>query len=544
MAIDSVQDAAASVVATEVQDEAPAEEVVKPGPVANISDIQTTANTAFGSDPVEFSQMLVGDPAAFMDSSMKLSDNVPTIDPKTAGTSIDASDSRFAMDRSGVNAGLTTGTASAVGSVDPRLAETYTARTSENDVQNAAMTGARGEVSDQAIIDAEQADMQGLATGVNRDGSRNFAGEALDEFASQNISTVIDTSTMSGKLLADSLGEFNYLDSKATLKGQLDIISKDFVDPVTGATKIPTWAAGTARAVSRIAAFKGMTGTAATTAMAQAIMEASIPVAQQDAQFFQTLTVTNLNNKQQQTINTANVLAKMEQVNLDARMTTAVENAKSFLAMDMANLDNDQQSRVVNTQARVQAILEDSKAVNTARLFAAESANEMNKFYDNLNASIDQFNVNQKNSMEQFNTGEANSIAEFNASLENSREQFYKDMQYNIDIANTKWRQNITLAETDMKFQAAATDVKNIVGISVEQLNQLWDRSDALLDYAWKSSETALERDSNLAIAKINAEANLTAAREQAGATRSAGKSAATGSIVGSVASVAVAFAF
>lgn len=498
-----------------------------------------------GGNPVEdYASQLVGDPAAFFNQDMTLASQVPTINPETVGTNIDPNAFQYQIDPTGTNAGLSTGrstTATNVVSRDPR---TFDAALSQERVQNAAMTGAQGTVSDQAILEAEQADMQGLATGVNQDGTRNFAGEALGEFASQNISTVIDTSTVSGKLLAESLGEFNYTDSKATLRGQLDLISKDFVDPVTGQTKIPTWAAGTARAVSRIAAFKGMTGTAATQTLAQAIMEASIPVAQQDAQFFQTLTMTNLSNKQQQVINTANVLARMEEVNLDARMTAAVENSKAFLQMDLTNLSNEQQARVVNTQSRVQAILEDAKAVNTARLFAAESANEMNKFYDNLNSSINQFNVTQRNSMEQFNAGQANTLAQFNSSLENNREQFYKEMQYNIDVANTKWRQSITMAETDMKFQAAATDVKNMVGLSVEQLNQLWDRSDALLDYAWKTSETALERENNLAIAKLNAEAGLQSSREQASATRSAGRSSAIGSVVGAAASVGIAIAF
>jgi hypothetical protein len=502
-----------------------------------MTSIQRTADnlspTVGGQNVEDYASQLVGDPSAFFSNDMLLSNQVPTIDPNTPGTNLDPSDPRYQMRPSAVNASLTTGETSQAGMVDPRAAQTYDAQTSLSDVEKAAMTGAQGSVRDEAIINAEQVDMQGLATGTNMDGSRNYAGEALNQYASQNMSMVIDTSTVSGQLLAESLGEFNYLDSKATLKGQLDMISKDFVDPATGETKIPTWAAGTARTVSRIAAFKGMTGTAATQAMAQAIMEASLPIAQQEAQFFQTLTLKNLDNKQTQIINTANVLSKMELANLDARMTAAVENSKNFMQMDLANLSNEQQARVINTQSRVQAILEDSKAENTARMFAAESANDMNKFYDNLNSSINQFNTSQKNSMSQFNAGQANSLAQFNSSLENNREQFYKEMQYNIDVANTKWRQSITMAETDMKFQAAATDVKNMVGLSVEQLNQLWDRSDALLDYTWKSSETQRERENNLAIAKLNAEAGIQTANTQAAATKSAGKSAAVGAIAG-----------
>jgi hypothetical protein len=46
------------------------------------------------------------------------------------------------------------------------------------------------------------ADMEGLATGRNADGSTNFTGQALNDVATLNISRMIDTSTAAGKLLA------------------------------------------------------------------------------------------------------------------------------------------------------------------------------------------------------------------------------------------------------------------------------------------------------------------------------------------------------
>jgi hypothetical protein len=228
--------------------------------------------------------------------------------------------------------------------------------------------------------------------------------------------------------------------------------------------------------------------------MSQALHEASITVATQDAQFFQTLTLQNLSNKQSMTINKANTLAKMDQMNLDARMTAAVENASKFMELDMKNLDNRQQAEIINTQSRVQAMLEDAKAKNAERMFTADAKNDFTKFYDQLNSSIDMYN-----------TSESNKMSQFNADLENNRQQFYQNMQYNIDVSNAKWRQAVTLQDADYDFQAAATDVKNLVGISQEALNQLWDRSDALLDYAFKASENEKDRAATLALAKFQA---------------------------------------
>lgn len=496
------------------------------------------ASNVGGMDPAKYAAGLVGDPAAFFSSDMTMSNRVPTIDPEATGTSVDGSQSKYGVDPGSLAINASTGRTSAVAQVDPQATSTFNAATSADRILKPAntMEAAQGTVRPEAVVKTEQLDTVGLATGINADGTRNTTGEALNKSASQNISNVIDTSTVSGKMLAEALGEGNYTDAKATLKGQLDILSKDFVDPVTGEPKIPTWAAGSARAVSRIAAFKGITGTAGTAAMAQAIMEASIPIAQQDAQFFQTVTVKNLDNKQQQTINTANILSKMELTNLDVRMQTAVENSKNFMQMDMANLSNDQQSRAINTQARVQSILEDTKQDNTARMFNAQSSNEMNKFYDTLRSSIDQYNSSQKNSMEQFNSGQINSASQFNSTIENSRQKFYQEMQYNIDVSNAKWRQSVTTGNAEMSFQAAATDVKNLVGVSVEQLNQIWDRSDALLDYSFKNSQNQADREAQIGIAKMNAQVE----RDKIKAQKSGGFGKILGSVIGTIAGSAL----
>lgn len=450
---------------------------------------------------LESAEAVVDDPASFLTPEMTLSDDVPVIDP-TNGL-MDPNADYAQGDTGALNVSVSTAEGQTIQDTPENPgATTYDATTTIDAVEDAQGTAAQGELSEEAIIEAEQIDMQGTATGINEDGTKNYTGEALTQFASQNISTMIDTSTVAGKLLAQELGEGNYTDTKATVMGQLDIISAQFTGP-NGEPKIPTWAQSTARNVSRIAAFKGMSGTAATAAMSTALMEATLPIAQQEASFFQTLTVKNLDNRQQQTINRANVLAKMDQLNLDARMQTAIENSKAFLAIDLKNLDNEQQMAVVNTQARVQSILEDAKAENAARAFGATAANDFQKFYDELGASISKFNVEQMNNMAKFNAGEINDNSEFNATLENRREEFYKNMQYNIDLSNAKWRQDITMKEAEMQFEAAALDVKNLFDITTESMNRLWDRADAILDYSWKSSESELDRELKLAIASM-----------------------------------------
>ncbi len=459
-----------------------------------------------------------------------LGDRTPEIDADASGTNLDPN--AYQGDADGLNvAGVTASTSTASQVSGNNQASTYDAETTFDRVNNNLADAATMETNQDAIVDPDDVtmDTQGMATGINEDGSINATGAALNDFAHQNISNVIDTSTVSGKLLAQSLGEGNYVDSKSTVQGQLEILTKEFVDSVTGEPRIPTWAAGIARNVSRTFAFKGITGTAATAALSQAMIEATLPIAQADSKFYQTLTIKNMDNKQQMIINKANVLSKMELANLDVRTSLAVNNAKTFMQYDMANLANEQQAEIVNTQAKVQSILEDGKQINVARRFGADAQNEMDMFYDNLGASIDMYNVGQKNQMAQFNTGQMNDMFQFNASLENSREQFYTQMQFAVDSANAQWRQNVTLTNAEMQFQAAATDVKNIIGITTEGLNQLWDRADSLLDYAWKEGENEKDRELKLELAKME----MQMARMQAKAKKKSGLFGAIGSIVG-----------
>lgn len=513
---------------------------IGPGGVVSSS----VANNIDYVGDVNLTQMsadIVSNPQDFLDDrGAVLSDRVPTIDANTPGTTID--NNKFNMDADALEiSAAQAGTAQAAGVTKPLTAQDYTAVTTYDRISDPSnlATAETMAANPNAIVTADQIDQQGIATGVNADGSINEAGVALNQFAHQNISNIIDTSTVAGKLLAQTLGEGNYTDAKTTVQGQLAILQGEFVD-ANGNPKIPSWASGIHKNVSRNIAFKGVTGTAALEAMTSALMEATLPIAQADSKFFQTVTMKNLDNKQQMIVNKANVLSKFEATNLDTKTTVAVNNAKTFMAYDMTNLENKQKVSLVNSQAKQQAILEDAKAVNVERRFGAENQTDVDKFYDNLGAQIDQFNVTQKNTMEKFNTGELNDIYEFNATMENNREQFYQNMQYQVDAANAKWRQTVTTTNAEMDFTAAATDVKNTLAITTEQLNQMWDRTDSLLDYAWKEGQN--REDRKIQMERIKAE--MYAAQLSHHSKTSGGFGKALGSIAGVVAGKAAGAAF
>ena len=463
-------------------------------------DAGVTSNT-------EDMQSIMADPNKFLDDrDLNLADLTPSLDPTVAGTSLDATKSEYGL---GDNEGFTatgTGEVSRVADVVQPGSATYTAEMNAL-TDNEMVDAATGTVSPDAIVDAEEytIDMEGAATGVNADGTRSVLGEALNDFASQDISKIIDTSTVAGKLLAQKLGSGNYTDSKATVLGQMKIISAEFRDS-NNEPIIPPWAQAMHRDASKSIAFSGITGTAAISAFSNAIMEATLGVAEKDATFFQTLTTKNLDNRQQAVINKANVLSNLEMANLDARSQAAVQNAKSFMQMDLANLDNEQQAEVVNKQALVQAMFDNTSAVNAERLFTATTENDMNKFYSELQNSVERHNSSERNALKKFNAGEINDAAQFNADIKNDRQQFLSSMQYNIDISNAKWRQTVETTNNQNMVDAHTFDVKSALDLTQEAQNALWDSADNLLDYIWKTSDNEMERELRLLTAQMTAQ--------------------------------------
>lgn len=461
--------------------------------------------TSVGMDLTEQDQKdIVADPSAWLTSrNLVMADVVPEINADAEGATLDATNANYDIGEAD-NLTAETGTAATTDEVSTAGAVTYDTDTNQGKLTSETKVDAAvGTIDSDNLVDADDIEIDVAAEAAGT----GVLGNALDDFASQNISSIIDTSTVEGKLLAEKLGEGNYTDHKATILGQMEIISAEFSDS-NGNPRIPSWAQATLREVQKSIAFGGMTGTGATAAYANAIMEATLGVAKDEATFFQTLTIANLDNRQEAVINKAKILANFELGNLSAREAAAVQNAKAFIEMDLANLSNEQQAEVINKEAMVQALFEDTKAINAQRLFTAETQNEINQFYDNLNAQVAMKNTAELNAMRRFNAGEINDTAEFNADMDASFAKFHSEMQYNIDVSNAKWRQTVETGNTKMAYEAASTDLKNRLDISTEAQNRLWDRTDAELDMIFKAYSDDADRDMQILKATITAQAS------------------------------------
>ena len=229
-------------------------------------------------------------------------------------------------------------------------------------------------------------------------------------------------------------------------------------------------------------------------------------VALENSRAAQTMNLNNLSNRQALTMAEASALASMDSANLNARQQSAVQNAQSFLQMDMANLSNRQQADMFGAQQQIQSLFTDQAAQNAARQFNATSQNQVDQFFASLGQQANQFNATQMNAQEQFNAGQANTIERFNAEINNQRDQFNAQNQLVIAQANANWRRQLATADTVAINRANELNAQNILGISNQAYNNLWQYYGDTMEWAWTSAENERSRVIELAIAQLAAD--------------------------------------
>ena len=287
------------------------------------------------------------------------------------------------------------------------------------------------------------------------------------------------------------------LDPRATTQYQLS----QLMQSVQAGQPLPPWASPAARKVNAIMQARGLgSSSMAAAAMMQAVLESGIPIAQQDANKYATIQLQNLTNEQQAALQNAATVAAMDMANLNNRQQAAVNNAKAFLSLDLQNLDNEQKSKTITYQSKVSALLADAAAENAAAQFNAKSENEVNMFFAELGASIENTNMNRLAGIEQFNVTQKVAVDQFNAQMETTRDQFNANMQLQIDQSNAVWRRNVNTANTAAQNETNRQNVLNLLGIQQNAMNNIWQAYRDQASWNMKISENAADRAHNAAM--------------------------------------------
>ena len=242
---------------------------------------------------------------------------------------------------------------------------------------------------------------------------------------------------------------------------------------------------------------------------------ADVQIALENARLTQTVELANLNNRQALVMAKAAQIANLESANLNNRQQAEIQNAEAFLKMDLTNLNNEQQTALFKSQQIIQSLFTDAAAENARLQFNATTENQVNQFFDSLDTQVKQFNAQQKNGMEQFRVSQENAVAEFNANVENNRLQFNASNGLVVSQANAQWRQQIATIDTAAQNQVNQFNAQNALAVTMKEYENIWQEYRDNIEFAWKSGETALERQNNLAIAQLSKEAAVEAAAMQ-----------------------------
>jgi len=234
--------------------------------------------------------------------------------------------------------------------------------------------------------------------------------------------------------------------------------------------------------------------------------DAEVKVALENANLVQTANLANLSARNALTIEKAAAMQQLDMKNLDNRQQAAKRNADAILEMDMANLDIEQQNDTLTRQAIVDSMFSDQAAENAAKKFNAESKQQADEFFTNLEASTDQHNNAQKNAMEQFNVGEENALIKFQDELENNRDQFNANNELVVAQANAQWRQDVVTTNNATENEANRQEALAANNLSQKAMDEIWQKERDLMAYAFASAESAAERKQRLVEAKLNAD--------------------------------------
>ena len=239
-------------------------------------------------------------------------------------------------------------------------------------------------------------------------------------------------------------------------------------------------------------------------------------IALEDSRAANTMELNNLSNSQAVVMAEAAALANLDMANLNNRQQAEVQNAQNFLQMDMSNLSNQQQAAMFKAQQNVQALFTDQAAENAAQQFNATSENQTQQFFNNLASQTNQFNASQANAMQQFNVDQANTLLEFNADLQSAREMFNAQNYLTVAQANAQWRQSVQTMNTAAINASNMEYAKQVNNLSQAALDQIWMRDRDIMDYAWRSAESAQDRQKSILIAEMQAQAQVDQAKGSA----------------------------
>jgi len=512
------------------------------GAVTNPTQSVTPEGIAFNKDST------VGDISLAQSLTPRLPTGGVATAVKTATSADQSVDSTGTQVTGTPTAAVTTGTttesiaspttsANTVGSVSTALpaVETSTAGT----------TAAKGTISDSSQVAASQqvgssvanvTAAEGTATQVEGAPTRTLEGGELVNPVADAQKAAQFTEQITAAQADPS--------SKATVQGQLATLMTSFDEG-----KTPAWAAGAMRNVTAQMAARGIgSSSMAGQALIQQALESSLPIATADAQTYANFEVTNLNNRQQRAMlsaqqratfmgqefdqgfqsrvlnsnkiseianmqftaeqaiamENATIANSMNLTNLSNRQATTMAEAASLAQLDIANLNNRQQAQVQNAQNFLDMDMANLSAEQQVTMFKAQSSvstilsdvaaeNASKQFNATSQNQTDQFFANLTSSVSQFNATQKNAMSQFNAGEGNALEKFNTEVQNQRQQFNAQNSMVINQSNAQWRRALATADTAAINRANEVNAKGILDISNVAYNNLWQEHRDEMD---------------------------------------------------
>lgn len=289
--------------------------------------------------------------------------------------------------------------------------------------------------------------------------------------------------------LADNLSaaklDLNDIDPRATVLGQMELLNKQLEGG-----KVPGWAQGAVRQTNALMAKRGIAGSSmAAEAMTNALLTSVGDVAKDNSAFYQQVTLENLSNQQE-----------TEMTKFGARIDAIFNDQAAENTARNINATNENQLNQFYTELAQSVATTNVEIANAIEEFNATASNQANQFLAELDVAVDKANMEAVNDMAQFDAEMVTNIAQFTETLKNDREQFNINNQMAIDANNIQWKRDVNTANTSSYNAALQFDVQNMLDLQSSALANIWGMYDTLLNMAYKSEESALDRTFQLTL--------------------------------------------
>jgi len=232
------------------------------------------------------------------------------------------------------------------------------------------------------------------------------------------------------------------VDPRATVQEQFRMLM-DF-EP----GEIPDWAKGAVLAAKADAAKRGISASSiAASNISMGLLQAALPIAQQDATFFATINLRQFDAVQQTTVLKASHIANLDIQNLQNRQTVAIQNAQNLLNVELSNLDARTQEAIQNANAFLTTALQNTGFQQQANIENAR--NSLNINLANLDAETRAALQNAQSflTIESQNLNNRQQTAVFNAKA-------FLDM----DFANLSNEQQTSILNAQSRIQFMLSD--------------------------------------------------------------------------------------